>query len=205
MNKRKCRNNLYNPVPVKDIREIISVARDNHQNTPAFLVKDKPGETFHPIPFQQFDEDINALGTAFVKMGLKGKKIAVIGENSYPWLVAYFATVNGTGVVVPLDRDLQPREVANLAKMAEISAIVYAGKFNDTVNEVMAAVPGVIYAIDMAASEDRAGRLSYKKILALGREELAKGNREFLDATLEPDEVCSILFTSGTTGHAFPQ
>lgn len=200
MNKRKCRNNLYSPVPVKDIREIISVARDNHRSTPAFLVKDKPGEAFQPISFQKFDDDINALGTAFMKLGLKGKKIAVIGENSYSWLVAYFATVNGTGIVVPLDRDLQPREVANLAKMAEISAIVYAGKFNDTVDEVMAAVPGVIYAIDMAATEDRAGRLSYKKILELGREELAKGNREFLNATIDPDEVCSILFTSGTTG-----
>jgi long-chain acyl-CoA synthetase len=202
MNKRKCRNNQYNPVPVKDIREIVAVARENHPKTPAFLVKDKPGEAFHPISFQQFEDDINALGTAFMKMGLAGKKIAVIGENSYPWLVAYFATVNGTGVVVPLDRDLQPREVANLAKIAEISAIVYAGKYNDTVDEVMAAVPGVIYAIDMSAKEDRAGRLSYSKILELGREEIAKGNRDFIDAPIDPEEVCSILFTSGTTGVA---
>ena len=202
MNKRKCRNNLYNPTPVNDIREIIDVARENHPRTPAFLVKDKPGEQFHPISFQQFDDDINAMGTAFMKMGLGGKKIAVIGENSYPWLIAYFATVNGTGVVVPLDRDLQPREVANLAKIAEISAIVYAGKFNDTVDEVMAAVPGVIYAIDMSAAEDRAGRLSYAKILDMGRQELAKGNRDFVDAKINADDVCSILFTSGTTGVA---
>lgn len=202
MNKRKCRNNLYSPIPVKDIREIIGVARDNHSKTPAFLVKDKPGEAFHPISFQQFDSDINALGTAFMKMGLHGKKIAIIGENSYPWLVGYFATVNGTGIVVPLDRDLQPREVANLAKMAEISAIVYAGKFNDTVDEVMAAVPGIIYAIDMSATEDRAGRLSYSKILELGRAELAKGNKDFIQAKINPDDVCSILFTSGTTGIA---
>lgn len=202
MNKRKCRNNVYNPVPVKDIREIIGVARDNHTKTPAFLVKDKPGEAFHPISFQQFENDINALGTAFMKMGLGGKKIAIIGENSYPWLLGYFATVNGTGIVVPLDRDLQPREVANLAKIAEISAIVYAGKFNETVDEVMAAVPGIIYAIDMSATEDRAGRLSFSNILELGRTELAKGNRDFLDAAINPDDVCSILFTSGTTGVA---
>ncbi len=202
MNKKKFKNSQYQPVPVQNIRDIMLVAQENHKNTPAFLVKDRPGEDFHPISLDQFVEDINGLGTSFMKLGLAGKRIAVIGENSYSWLVSYFATVNGTGVVVPLDRDLQPREVANLARMAEISAIVYSGKFSETVNEVMAAVPGVIYAIDMSATEDRAGRLSYSKMLQMGKEEVAKGNTDFTHAKIDGTKPCSILFTSGTTGVA---
>jgi len=202
MNKKKFSNSLYQPVPVGNIREILAVAKDNHPRTPAFLVKDKPGEAFRPIGFEQFLGDIDALGTSFQKLGLAGKRVAVIGENSYPWLVAYFAAVNGNSVVVPLDRDLQPVEVANLAKMAEISAIVFSGKYSHVVDEVMTAVPGIVYAIDMSAVEDRAGRLSYPKMIQMGREEISKGNRDFIDAVIDNDAPCSILFTSGTTGVA---
>lgn len=202
MNKKKFSTSLYQPVPVENIREILDVAKENHTTTPAFLVKDHPGEAFHPIEFQQFLDDIDALGTAFHKLGLAGKRIAVIGENSYHWLVSYFATVNGTGVVVPLDRDLQPVEVANLARMAEISAIVFSGKYSHVLDEVTTSVPGIVYAIDMSSTEDRAGRLSYSKMIQMGRDEIAKGNRDFIDAVIDNDAPCSILYTSGTTGLA---
>ena len=63
-------------------------------------------------------------GTAFCRMGLKGEKIAVIGENSYQWVVTYLATINGTGVIVPIDRELKPMEIANLLNRAGVAASV---------------------------------------------------------------------------------
>ena len=42
-------------------------------------------------------------------MGLRDSKVAVIGENSYKWVVSYLAVANGTGVIVPLDKDLTGR------------------------------------------------------------------------------------------------
>ena len=49
---------------------------------------------------------IDALGTALINMGLKNKRIAVIGENRLEWEIAYLAIVCGTGIVVPLDKSL---------------------------------------------------------------------------------------------------
>lgn len=57
---------------------------------------------------------INGLVTALINMGLKGKRIAVIGENRYEWEIAYLAIATGTGVVVPLDKSLPENELRNL-------------------------------------------------------------------------------------------
>ena len=125
MNKKRYRNSLYEPREISDLRELINSSADLFGNKPAFLVKDVHGEPFRPITFSQLRMDINALGTKFVGMGLKDKKIAVIGENSYEWVVTYFATVNGTGVIVPIDRELPPKEVANLLDRSGVSAIIH--------------------------------------------------------------------------------
>jgi long-chain acyl-CoA synthetase len=202
MIKRKYRNFKYVPVPLKDLRDVIRTGLQNHGDKPAFLVKDKPGQPFRGIPFQQFSDDIDALGTVFCAMGLRGKKIAIIGENSYPWVVAYFAVSNGTGVVVPLDRDLMPREVANLAGIAEISAIVYDSKHKAAADAVVEALPGLEAAVETDLPDDGDGRLSFEGLLAKGRKLLADGDRTFLDASIDTSALCTILFTSGTTGLA---
>ncbi len=59
-------------------------------------------------------------------MGLKGKCIAVIGENRYEWGVAYLAIVTGTGVVVPLDKALPENEIESLIIRSEVEAIFYS-------------------------------------------------------------------------------
>ena len=46
-------------------------------------------------------------------IGLKGKRIAVIGENRWEWEVAYLSIVCGTGIVVPLDKSLPENELKN--------------------------------------------------------------------------------------------
>ena len=63
------------------------------------------------------------LGTKLIEMGLKGKSIAVIGENRYEWGVAYLAIVTGTGVVVPLDKALPENEIESLIIRSEVEAI----------------------------------------------------------------------------------
>ena len=72
---------------------------------------------------------INGLGTALIHMGLKGKRIAVIGENRYEWEIAYLAIATGTGVVVPLDKSLPENELRNLIERSGVEAIFYTQKY----------------------------------------------------------------------------
>lgn len=169
---------------------------------PAYLVKDTPGGPYRPVLYEQVKRDVDALGTRLLDLGLKGKKIAVIGENSYKWVVSYLGTVCGTGVVVPLDKELPPKEIANLLKRAEADAIIYSKKMKEDVDEALAEAGGLSCRINMELDQHTDGELAFDQLLAEGRMLLAKGERAFLDAVVDREAMCTLLFTSGTTGLA---
>ena len=205
MNSAKYKDVLYEMREITDLKDMITTSCELFNNKSAFLVKDKPGGKYQPITYGQFNMDINSLGTAFINMGLKDKKIAVIGENSYQWVVTYFATINGTGVIVPIDRELKAMEIANLLKRADVSAVVFSKKVKKVIYEILADEElrgNIKYAICMNPTEPEEGILALDDIIEEGKKRLEEGNREFIDATIDPNVMAALLFTSGTTGMA---
>ena len=168
----------------------------------AYLVKNTPGGKFQPITYNQLKDDVNALGTAFMNLGLKGKTVGIIGENRYEWVISHFATSFGTGIVAPLDKDLPVDELKNLISRAHISAIVYSGKVENHVMKAIEEQNGIEFIISMDAEKSDDERLSWKELMVSGRKSLAKGDRTFTDAEIDPDVMAILLFTSGTTGLA---
>ncbi len=202
MNSSKYKDALYEVRPIRDLKEMVDTSASLYSKRAAYLTKEVLGGEYKPIYYPQLKEDVDALGTQFLRMGLKNQKIAVIGENSYPWVVTYFAATNGTGVIVPLDRELPVNEIRNLLIRAEVSAVVYSRKLEGEVLEAIRDLPGIRYVINMTAANDEAGRLSMSRLIAQGKEALRGGDRSFVDAEIDPDAMCSLLFTSGTTGLA---
>lgn len=202
MNSSKYKDALYEVRPIRDLKEMVDTSASLYAQRAAYLTKEVLGGEYKPIYYPQLKEDVDALGTQFLRMGLKDQKIAVIGENTYPWVVTYFAATNGTGVIVPLDRELPVNEIRNLLIRAEVSAIVYSRKLEGEVLEAIRDLPGIRYVINMTAANDEAGRLSMSRLVAQGKEALRGGDRSFVDAEIDPDAMCSLLFTSGTTGLA---
>lgn len=202
MNSSKYKDEIYMHRPIRDLKEMVNTSAALFGDKNAFLVKNVPGGTYMPIKVSQFKEDIDALGTALMDLGLTGKKIAVIGENRYEWVVSYLAVVNGTGVVVPLDRELPEKEINNLLDRAGVSAVIYSSKVGTIVEEAIKGLADLEYIINMDAEEDGGMKLSLKRLLAKGRRLVAEEKRFFIDAEIDPEVICSILFTSGTTGLA---
>ena len=69
-------------------------------------------------------DDVYALGTAFLDLGLREKKIGVIGKNSYQWCETYLAVTGGVGVIVPLDKELHEEELKQITVKGELSAVI---------------------------------------------------------------------------------
>ena len=203
MNKRKYKDSYYEPRMLNDLKDLINSSARLFSGKTAFLVKDVHGEPFRPITYSQLKMDIDALGTKFIEMGLKDKKIAVIGENSYEWVVTYFAVVNGTGVIVPIDRELPAKEVANLLDRAGVSALIHSEKLKPKADEAMQlAHTDIPVVVDMKLEDSEDGRLSFYELIREGKEAITAGNTEFTEAVINNEEMCSLLFTSGTTGMA---
>ena len=83
------------------------------------------------MSYNDYIDEVNALGTALISNGLKGKRIGVIGENRYEWQEAYLSITCGTGIVVPLDKALTENELLNLIERSEIEAIFYTNKYTE--------------------------------------------------------------------------
>ena len=128
MNSKKYKDVLYEVREITDLRDMIRSSAELFSDEPAFLVKEVPAGEYVPITYRTLKSDIDCLGTYFAKVGMKGKKIAVIGENSYQWVVAYLAAVNGMSIAVPLDKELPSHEIHNLLVRAEVDAILFSAK-----------------------------------------------------------------------------
>ena len=199
MNSKKYKNVLYKTRYINDLRDMIYSSAEIFGSKPAFLVKDVPGGKYRPISYIQLKEDINDLGTRLIDMGLKGKKIAVIGENSYKWVVTYLAVTNGTGVIVPLDKELTAIEIGNLLKRAEADAVFFSAKMREKVMEAMAEtdIIGTKVCMDGDGGD---GIVCWDQLLSEGKTLRENGDRRFVDAIIDREAMCSLLFTSGTTG-----
>ncbi|MDR2486430.1 MAG: AMP-binding protein, partial [Clostridiales Family XIII bacterium] len=152
------------------------------------------------ITYQEAFADICAVGAAMTEHGLRGKKIALLGENSYPWIVSYLAAVSGGIVAVPLGTELGADAIHNLLGIAGCDAIFYSERFDEIVAE--AAVPLKFRMNRYTGAEDPAGTLTWNGLLAEGRALPAERIRAFRKQEIDPDAMSLLMFTSGTTGNA---
>ena len=202
MNNAKYDKALYPVREIKDLKEMIVKSAELFGDKAAYLQKDKPGGTFCPITYRRFKDEMDALGTRLLELGLKGKKIAVIGESCYQWILTYFTTVNGVGVIVPLDKNLPKDELKSLIERSGASAIVYTKRYEKSLKELFEEPGCLEYFISIAKEEHDEDTLSFHKLIEEGQELLREGVREYVDADIDPDKLATLMFTSGTTGLA---
>lgn len=189
---------LYKARQISTIRDMFDSSTDLFADKTAFLVKDKHGEPYREIRYADFRRDVYALGTAFAAIGLKDKKIAVVGENRYEWAITYLAAVCGVGTVVPLDKELPEEELSYLLQRASVSAVVYSNKMRKKYPKLFGETENYI-CINM---DDDTSDVSIKQLIEKGNELLAQGVDDFVKASPKSEDVDILLFTSGTTGLA---
>lgn len=186
---------------VYHLRDLMNFAADSYGDKAAYLYKEKLGGPYIPISFNQFRQDVYSLGTAMLNGGLKGQHIAVIGESRYEWIVTYFAVACGLGVIVPLDKELPSHEITALLERAEVETIVYSSKVGKKVDEALANLPD-IKRISMDAAEDEEDLTSWTALRDKGLELRKGGMDSYAGMPINPEDFCTLIFTSGTTGLA---
>lgn len=193
---------LYEVRPIKDLKDMLNSSAEIYGDKAAFLSKPKGKSQYSPISYKQYKSDVDAMGTAFIDLGLKNKKIALIGENRYEWSVTYLSAVNGTGVIVPLDKELPANEIELLLKRSKADAIIYSESVRDIIEPLYEKDTSIRYFISMDREENQGNIFSFHLLLQKGHKLLEEGRREFIDAKIDAEEMSILLFTSGTTDTA---
>lgn len=191
---KKQHKNLGNQnIPTyKTIKEIVVKGTEMGGDKRQFVFLDKnKNECIRT--FNQTWSEMSAIGTVFSVNGLNGKKkIAIIGENCFEWMVAYYATLVGGNITVPMDCKLPAEDLADQLIRCGCDALVYTSKFIPMVEEFKAdpKMPEMIY---FNISDD------YEVLLAQGQAALDAGDTSFADAEVKPDDLACVSYTSGTT------
>lgn len=165
-----------------DLKELIKYCADTYGEKTAFRYK-KKGEEIK-ISYKQLESDVNAIGTYLHGKGYRNAHIALIGENSYAWVVFYFAIVNGGNVVVPMDKESSAQDIQVLLEKSDADLLIHSDTYKD-----IAAFCGM-ESINMA---------SFPDLLQQGQKLLDGGNKSFSETAVDNEKLCAVVFTSGTT------
>ena len=184
---------------VSDLKDMLNKTRKLYGNKPGYKIKVGKGK-YKIYTHNEIRDMVDYLGTALIDLGLKGKRIAVIGENRYEWELAYLAVACGTGIIVPLDKSLPENELDEVVERSEIEAIFYSKKYEDIVEKIKYTGKNKLkHLISMDSDIHKEGVYSERELIETGRELVGKGDRRFIDAKINPKEMSVMLFTSGTT------
>ena len=175
----------YEVRPIENLKEMLYTSAATWPEKNAFL--EKRDGVYEGITFNQYLLDVEGLGTELCARGLLGKRVIVTGENCYAWALAYMTVICGLGVVIPVDKEIPPEEIANIANVSEADAVIYSAKYEDKIKKIEK-------PLDFICFDELSG------LCAAGREKINAGDRTYLDLEIDKNEMASLIFTSGTTG-----
>ena len=183
---------LYKYIEITDLKDMLKKSGEKYGEKIAYKIRQE--NEYKEITHSEVRKMVDGLGTKLIDMGLKDKRIAVIGENRYEWEIAYLSIVCGTGTVVPLDKSLPENELESLIERSKAEAIICSQKYVEILKKTK-----LKYIISMDLENDNDGIISQKRLISEGIQLVKSGNTSFINAKIDNEKMSIMLFTSGTT------
>lgn len=180
----------YEMPEISDFRYFVDFMRKNYAEKTAFMFA--KGKEEQEVSYKKFTDDIDSLAAYFKSSGLRNEKIALYGENSYEWIVTYFAAIVSGNIIVPIDKEITGPEVLNLVNDCEAKVFIYSSAKAKVIDKVKDEMKTVSEFIQIPEMED---------IFKKGSEILEKGEVDVLGIAQDTEKMCALIYTSGTTGN----
>lgn len=201
MNSKKYDGKLYDIEYVATIKDIVTHTYREHPKRVAYMYKEKGKKSFSGITYGELKKKQNALGTALIEQGFKGANIALIGDNSYEWCLSYFTVVSGVGQIVPIDKNLKIHEIKNLLERSNAELIFTDSRHKEDIKGIISDI-GSLKNYVLMNENGEGDELTIDRLIKSGSRLIKKGMTDYINAKIDPEQLSTILFTSGTTGLA---
>lgn len=150
--------------------------------------------------YNQLRDDVRCLQAMLVQMNLAGKHIAIMGENSYEWLVVYFAATYCGATAVCIDIEQPDETILQMLEGADVDVVFVSSAYEDICKK---------YAGEQRPMFSISGRSttlkSVKELVEDGKAVWESGSvQEGSETGVDPDATAAIVFTSGTTNYSKP-
>ncbi len=182
---------LHHLLPeITDLRQMLEIKAREMPDSVAFRYM-RGRKTLIERTYKTFYEDVQHLGTYLLKRGIRNRKIAIIGENSYRWLIAYFAVITTGNVAVLIAKDASVNEVATLLFQSDAELILTS----------RACAPIAEFCKERFRKRKTFVSMDeMEEWLEKGAKFQARGKQLYEKVKIDPDALSCIFFTSGSTG-----
>lgn len=181
--------NLYDITEITNLKQLLYFDNARTSDKVAFMYAKGKKSTIE-VTYSKFIQDIEYFGTYLYGLEKRNTHIAVMGENSYEWILTYFSTVLGGNVIVPIDKALTTDEVENVLVCSDSTTLVYSDTYSDIIEDLVKKNLAITF-INMK---------DIPNILEQGGKLLQEGNLEFVNFQVKDEDLAAIVYTSGTTG-----
>ena len=147
-------------------------------------------------------EDVKALSEAFLNYEKPIKRIALIGNNRYEWVVSYFATVCGGMIIAPMDKMLPENEIVSLIERSEVDVAIFDKKYLEIFKKIKNNKSNKLHTLICMDHIDDSEIVYFNDLLEKGKDLRAKESKDikkYDNITIDNDAMSIMLFTSGTT------
>ena len=168
--------------------------------------------------FRQVNEDSNRLASALLSIGVKkGDRVGIWSPNNYEWVVTQFGTAKIGAILVNVNPAYRVNEFVYCANLVGLSTLISCQKFKTSnyAEMLKTASPGIFDSLSDGIGVTSKSLPSLKNVIYFGDEgepspvkslfwDLLQANTEKEvkpSWRMDPEDVCNIQFTSGTTGN----
>lgn len=204
----------FDAPPIHRLGDILERGKKIHGDRSAIVYRPTVKSDPVTVTYKELYTQCQALKESLLGLGLGGQRIALVGANSFTWMLSYLTICWDTGVACPLDAMLTGFELAQLIQRAEVKAVILDPAALKSLLPFVEDCPlveqwivhNMDYDKDQKALEELSELLQahtgqaqdLSLLLEAGAEKLAqKGPSP--DNPLADDELLVLLFTSGTT------
>ena len=166
-------------IEYKNIRELIEDCSVRFEKNLAFKVK--KGREYDDITYKRLRDEVEAMAKYILANDLK--RIAVIGKNSYEWMLTYLAVLSAGCVVVPLDKGLFEYELKDQLERSEADAIFYTSDFKKMLK-------------DLDIKKVCTDECEFEEALNEGK---SLSSDAYDSVKIDVEKMSLLMFTSGTT------
>jgi long-chain acyl-CoA synthetase len=196
---------------IETIPQLLLDAVEKHPDVPAQLSKNNLGQ-FKPTTYQGLYQEVETLAMGLKSLGVgPGVKVGLISDNRKEWLLSDLAILGLGGIDVPRGRDTIEKELQFILSKTAVTLTMVENQ--EQLEKIFAIQKSTklknIVILDPEWTKEDAGKVprglklhSFQEVMELGVKEKVKSPDFFaqsLDA-VKPDDLATIIFTSGTTG-----
>lgn len=152
----------------------------------------------------EYYKDIETIGFALLSLGIRsGDRVAIMANSRYEWSVADLAILGIKAVTVPIYQNCTPEDVEYILNDSEARILICENNHTLKIyDSIKTNCPKIEKLVLMEKNDLRKDFLDWQELEKIGRAELPSKNLNFqqLCSQIEPADMATLLYTSGTTG-----